>query len=230
MASRPSDCPVGLELATRRPAFYADTPRDGVIGLLSEPLGRVLDIGCGRGAGAPLLRQRGASELVGVELDEEYAASARERYDDVLVGSVEEGIDFPAARFDTVICHDVLEHLYDPWSVVAQLSPILAREGRLHVSLPNARHRKVWLPLVLRGRFAYAPEGLMDVTHLRFFGRRDAIEMVEAGGFEVVRVDRPPSGSPRSKLLERLTGGRWAEFSASHWYLLARPADHPSRA
>ena len=85
-----------------------------------------------------------------------------------------------------MLAYDVLEHLYDPWSATRALVP----GGRFHLSVPNARSKHLWLPLVREGRFRYEPEGILDVTHLRFFARKDAIEMVEAAGLEVVR---PPA-------------------------------------
>ena len=73
---------------------------------------RVLDVGCARGANAELLRARGATHLAGIERDEEFAAEARERYDEVVQGSVPEDLPWPPESFDTVLCYDVVEHLY----------------------------------------------------------------------------------------------------------------------
>jgi hypothetical protein len=87
------------------------------------------------------------------------------------------------------------------------------------VSLPNARSKKLWLPLVLRGTFAYEPEGIMDVTHLRFFTRRDAVAMLESAGLEVIAADHAPAETWKRRIAYRLG---LAEFLTIQWYVMAR--------
>ena len=210
---------TGLELSAARGADYGSLRHDAKIALLREPLGRVLDVGCARGAGADLLRARGASHLAGIELDASFAADARTRYDEVVEGSVPEDLAWPGASFDTILAYDVLEHLVDPWTAVRRLAGLLKPGGQLHVSLPNARSQKLWLPLILRGTFAYEPEGIMDVTHLRFFTRRDAVAMVEAAGLEVDRVDHPPAETWKRRIAYKLG---LAEFLTIQWYVRAQ--------
>jgi 2-polyprenyl-3-methyl-5-hydroxy-6-metoxy-1,4-benzoquinol methylase len=217
--------PIGLELVEQRPAMYGSYARDDAIALLDPPLGRVLDVGCAGGANAPLLRERGATELVGIEIDEALAAEASRRYDEVVTASVEAELPWQKASFDTILCYDVLEHLYDPWSVLRRLRTLLRPEGRMQASIPNARNFRVWLPLVLEGRFHYEPAGLLDVTHIRFFSRRDAVELFERTGYHVAAVQYLPADRGKSRLAEILTRGRSAEFTAIHWYLLGVPAE-----
>jgi 2-polyprenyl-3-methyl-5-hydroxy-6-metoxy-1,4-benzoquinol methylase len=183
----------------------------------------VLDVGCAEGAGAELLRERGATHVAGIELDETFAAAARERYDEVIQGSVPEDLAWGNDSFDTILCYDILEHLSDPWSVVRTLERLLKRSGQIHVSIPNARHKDVWMPLLVRGTFAYAAAGLLDVTHLRFFARRDAARMLEAGGFRILSIDCAPLGSLKRRVAAALTRGRAMEFFAVQWFILAEP-------
>jgi 2-polyprenyl-3-methyl-5-hydroxy-6-metoxy-1,4-benzoquinol methylase len=209
---------TGLDLAGRRGADYGRLRHDAKIALLREPLGRVLDVGCAEGANADALRARGASHLAGIELDPAFAAAARERYDEVVEGSVPEDLAWPPASFDTVLAYDVLEHLVDPWLAARRLAGLLRPGGRLHISLPNARAKKLWWPLIARGTFAYEPEGIMDVTHLRFFARRDAVALAEGAGLRVVRVDHPPPETAKRRLAYRLG---LAEFLTIQWFVLA---------
>lgn len=208
----------GLELARRRGADYGGLRHDAKIALLREPLGRVLDVGCARGANADVLRRHGATHLAGIELDPEFAAAARERYDEVVHGSVPEDLAWPEQSFDTILAYDVLEHLVDPWTAAKRLAQLLKPGGQLHVSLPNARSKALWLPLLLRGSFAYAPEGIMDVTHLRFFTRRDAVAMVEAAGLEVTSVEHAPPETKKRRVAYRLG---LAEFLTIQWFVAA---------
>lgn len=210
----------------RRGADYGALVHEQKIALLRQPLGRVLDVGCAEGAGAEVLRARGATHLAGIELDEAFAAKASERYDEVVHGRVPDDLRWPDGSFDTVLCYDVLEHLYDPWSVTRQLARLLVPGGQMHVSLPNARSKALWLPLLRDGRFRYGPEGVMDVTHIRFFARRDAVEMVESAGLRVLSVDHAEPETRKRAIASALTRGRIMEFLTIQWYVLARTNVH----
>jgi len=213
--------PIGLDLVRRRGADYGSLVHEQKIRLLRSPLGRVLDVGCAEGANADVLRARGATHLAGIELDEEFAAKATQHYDEVVHGAVPDDLRWPDECFDTVLCYDILEHLYDPWSVAKRLANLLAPGGQLHLSIPNARSKELWLPLLREGRFRYQPEGIMDVTHVRFFGRKDAVEMLEAAGLEVVSVDHAKPESKKRAVASALTRGWIMEFLTIQWYVLA---------
>lgn len=213
---------VGLDLVKQRDASYGSFVRESVVDLLPVPLGRVLDVGCAKGAGATLLRERGATYLAGIELERESAAAASKRYNEVVCGSVPEDLPWNTGSFDTILCYDVLEHLYDPWSTVVRLKHLLRPGGHIQVSIPNARNRRVWLPLLREGRFRYTHAGLLDITHLRFFGRRDSIEMLSRAGFEIVSVDAARPESVKARIACALTAGKAMEFLAYQWWLVGR--------
>jgi O-antigen biosynthesis protein len=209
---------TGLDLAGRRGADYGRLRHDAKIALLREPVGRVLDVGCAEGVNADALRARGATHLAGIELDPAFAAAARERYDEVVEGSAPEDLAWTAQSFDTVLAYDVLEHLVDPWRAAKRLAELVRPGGQLHISLPNARAKKLWWPLIARGTFAYEPEGIMDVTHLRFFARRDAERLVEAAGLTVTSVDHPPPETWKRRIAYRLG---LAELLTIQYFVLA---------
>jgi 2-polyprenyl-3-methyl-5-hydroxy-6-metoxy-1,4-benzoquinol methylase len=206
-----------------KPAGYYANARPDLVAALPRPLGRVLDVGCGHGAVGRLLRAEGASWLAGVETQPEAAAEARRHYDEVAVGAVETQLDTLTGPFDTICCYDVLEHLVDPYTVLERLHGVAAPAGRLHVSVPNARHVSLVRDLVLRGTFGYSGWGHRDSTHLRWFTRRDIEDAIAAAGWELRGTSRPRLR--RSAGLSRLTGGRSDEFLVGQWYVLAaRPA------
>jgi len=60
------------------------------------------------------------------------------------------------------------------------------------------------------------------VTHLRFFGRRDAVAMVEATGLSVLSVDHAEPETRKRAVASALTRGRIMEFLTIQWYVLAR--------
>ena len=182
---------VEAELRDRRREAY-ESPRPAVDALVPARARRILDLGCSSGAlGAALKASRGA-EVVGIELLEEYAADAALVLDRVLSGDVgsvlEETTDL--GSFDCVIAADVLEHLVDPWTVLARAVALLEPDGVAIVSLPNVRYAKTLLELIVRGRWPREDAGLFDRTHLRWFTPADARALLEEAGL-VVDVEQP---------------------------------------
>jgi O-antigen biosynthesis protein len=198
---------------------YYENERADVVAVLPRPLGRVLDVGCGAGALAPGLRRAGARAIVGIEVVPEVADRARGLLDEVVVGSVEDAIGELGGPFDTILCLDVLEHLIDPAPVLRRLRGVARSGAHLQVSVPNARHFSLVRDLLLRGTFGYSDWGHRDNTHLRWFTRRDIVQLVEDAGWRVTATGVPPLG--RSAALHRVTRGWSSEFLVAQVYVSA---------
>jgi 2-polyprenyl-3-methyl-5-hydroxy-6-metoxy-1,4-benzoquinol methylase len=162
---------------------------------------RVLDAGCATGYLAAELARRGCT-VDGVEFDPVAAEQARRHCREVVVGDLEAPFTHAAVERmlagvlpDVVVCADVLEHLRDPWTVLAWLRTLLppGGQGKVIISVPNIAHWTARRAL-LRGRFDYADHGLFDRTHLRFFTRDSARELARRAGFAVQA--ELPAGAP----------------------------------
>ncbi|HWB98892.1 MAG TPA: methyltransferase domain-containing protein, partial [Bryobacteraceae bacterium] len=96
-----------------------------------------------------------------------------------------------ARKFDYLVFSDVLEHVYDPYSVLREYLRHVKDGGRVVISVPNAL---VWTNRAsfLFGRFEYADTGVMDRTHIRWFTFRSAKRLVRAAGCTLERVDYTP--------------------------------------
>jgi 2-polyprenyl-3-methyl-5-hydroxy-6-metoxy-1,4-benzoquinol methylase len=212
-----------MSVPAAKPTGYYANARPDLVAALPRPLGRVLDVGCGQGAVGRGLRDAGATWLAGVEMQPSAAAVAQDDYDEVAVGAVETELDRLTPPFDTICCYDVLEHMGDPYTVLGRLLDVASPGGRLHVSVPNARHVSLVRDLVLRGTFGYTDWGHRDSTHLRWFTRRDIVAAIEAAGWNAVSTSHP--ALRRATLLDRLTRGHSTEFLVGQWYVLAtKPA------
>jgi SAM-dependent methyltransferase len=171
-----------------------------VLGLIPAQVQRVVEVGCSTGGLALALKARRPDvHFVGLELDAKAAAIARQRCDEVLQVNVDEaGPDFFAALQgrDCWVFGDVLEHLRDPWRVLAEVAKVLAPGGCVVTSIPNAQHWSVQARLNT-GQFQYEATGLMDRTHIRWFTRQTMLQMFQGAGLRVeagvpCMVDEPP--------------------------------------
>lgn len=161
-----------------------------VSGMIAEqvPVGaRVLDVGCGTGALATMLRDVRKVTITGVEPDAARAALAVERGIPVINGVLTAVLIERVGQFDVVIYADVLEHLADPLSELRTAIPFVAPGGLILVSVPNIAHWSVRLDLV-RGRFRYADYGIMDATHLRWFTEETVRQLMTQAAIDVVSV------------------------------------------
>ncbi|HXH39023.1 MAG TPA: class I SAM-dependent methyltransferase [Thermoanaerobaculia bacterium] len=188
------DYPLDLQ----RVAYsYLERPNRSVLTLLERnvlrvrPDATILDVGCGCGANARIVRaRRPQARIIGIEPNAKAAEAAREVCDRVFHGTLEEwvasGDDVPAV--DAVVLSDVLEHVADPvqWLRTMAALPRFANATWI-ISVPNFG---VWYNRLrtLAGRFDYAWSGLYDRTHLRFYTRKSICRLLGYCGFEVLAV------------------------------------------
>ncbi len=148
----------------------------------------VLDVGCSTGVLGAAIKARTGAQVYGIELSEAMAAEARTRIDRVFVGDVAEILlhgALSAYEFDTIVFADVLEHLVDPWGVLRAATRRLRTKGAVIASIPNIRHWDTVCNLVLKGYWPYRDRGIHDRTHLRFFTRRNIVELFQSAGLSV---------------------------------------------
>jgi 2-polyprenyl-3-methyl-5-hydroxy-6-metoxy-1,4-benzoquinol methylase len=167
--------------------------RKDLLALIDGPPSRVLEVGCALGATGGYLRAQHGCTVVGVEIDERMAAVARSHLDLVHVGDLNR-TTLPALvgdeRFDLILLGDVLEHLIDPWTTLAHARSLLSDNGRIIASLPNISHISTLASLVFLQRWPYRDRGVHDRTHLRFFTRKNLVELYAGAGLELEAEQR----------------------------------------
>jgi SAM-dependent methyltransferase len=114
---------------------------------------RALDVGCGVGMYTAHMVQAGG-RAVGVELEWARAQTARRGGLAVAIAQGE-ALPFPDRAFDTVLLHEVLEHVADDRATVREGVRLLVPGGRIVAFVPNR-----WWPfethgLVYGGRYRF---------------------------------------------------------------------------
>jgi GT2 family glycosyltransferase/SAM-dependent methyltransferase len=157
--------------------------------LLIELTGRnkdVLEVGTSTGYISRILKERG-NTVTGIEIDPEAGEIAGQHCDTMIIGDIEK-LDLDAyltpSSFDVIIFGDVLEHLVSPEDVLKKVKKYLRPDGYLAVSLPNVCHGDIILNLLM-DNFGYTSMGLLDATHLRFFGLRNIIDLFSRCGYSI---------------------------------------------
>lgn len=168
--------------------------RPDVLRMIEARPSRVLDVGCGAGLMAAALKaQFPLAHYVGVEPDAALAALAKSDADIVVEGLIDRTETLAAvaahAPYDLILCADVLEHLAEPGPTLQALVGLMASDGALITSVPNVRHVSTFVSLGVLGTWPQRTRGIHDRGHLRFFARRDILELGRSAGL-VMRKER----------------------------------------
>jgi trans-aconitate methyltransferase len=199
---------------------YFEWNRQDIIPYLPATADRICEIGCGTGSTlANLKRRYNASFAAGFDIHEQSVVTARERLDKA------ETIDIESSRLphdidnmDLFLCLDVLEHLKDPWAVIVALHERLKVGGCIVASIPNVRHYSVSTRLLFGGSWELADAGLLDRTHLRFFVRKTAIDLMTSSGLRLDAVG-PKYRRRLDRAAATITGGLLADVCALQYII-----------
>jgi 2-polyprenyl-3-methyl-5-hydroxy-6-metoxy-1,4-benzoquinol methylase len=168
---------------------YFKGQRSDVANLVPSTCARILDVGCGFGGLGRNLLGRGVIQVFGVEINPDAGSQLAGVYEDHWISDVEQ-FQLPVGfeGFDCIVFADVLEHLNDPWGTLERYLQWLKPGGYVVASIPNVRNIALLFNLIVRGRWRYEDAGLLDRTHLRFFTRREIMDLFSTAGLQVELV------------------------------------------
>lgn len=177
----------------------------------------VLEIGCGPGSITKILAEQSACEVTGLELDLEAIKKVTPYCVKVIQADLNSS-EWPSLLegnlYDVVVAADVLEHLYDPWSSLKRMVPLINENGYIVISLPHVGHAAVTACLI-NGNFDYRDWGLLDRTHIRFFGLKNIEDLFAQANLKIIEaryVTKPPE--------ETEFAAGWARLSSNVQYAL----------
>lgn len=151
----------------------------------------VLECGCASGYITRYLSEKLNCSMYVVEREEEGFQKAR-RYalDGICADLMSDDWPeyFAGKKFDFITFMDVLEHIYDPGKVLEMALPLLKDEGQILVSIPNICHNDIIMKLVYND-WEYTPLGLLDDSHIRFWGLRNLVGFFQNAGFKIIDLD-----------------------------------------
>jgi SAM-dependent methyltransferase len=178
----------------------------------------VLDVGCGRLA---ILQRHIAAE------DEYFACDLVEplkplpNFQSVNLNEDSLSDAFAGREFDVVFCGEVIEHVFSPDAVLADLKGLLRPDGVLILSTPNLGY---WVnrlllfvgisPLFVENssnvklgrRFRFLGQGNDTQGHIRLFTYRAVRDLLDLQGFELLRTRSVPVwSSPVDRLVCRVS-------------------------
>lgn len=207
------------ELYSEKEKCYFSNIRHDIIDLITCHDCNILELGCGSGATLIELKKQGKARLIaGIDIVE---LGQAQKLDHFVSADIEnEDLDLPHDFFDVIICADVLEHLKHPLNVVEKLTFFLKKGGVVIASIPNVREINTIISIVLKGDFKYVDSGILDKTHLRFFCKKNMLELFEQADLKVERLQNASNSKP--SLLRLLTFGLFEDFLIAQYIIIGR--------
>lgn len=127
----------------------------------SQERGKVLDLGCGDGKTGKKLLDKGF-DVEAYDMDVE-----RFNFHEVIPfkeGSLNRSLPYPDNYFDYVILMEVIEHIYNPDSVISEINRILKNNGKLILSTPNILNVGSRFRFLIEGNFNFFREPTLDFS------------------------------------------------------------------
>jgi len=201
--------------------------RDDFLDLVPRGTRRLLDVGCGSGGLSIRLKEKGI-ETVGVEKDKKLYSLAKEKLDAVILGDIENlKLNYPEGYFNCILYADILEHLIEPLNILEKHKIYLQKDGCVIASVPNVRYYKIILRLILSGAWDYNDAGMLDSTHVRFFGLVNIVELFEKAGYEIVEIRRNVIAARGFRVLNFIFFNNLKDFLTYQYYIKAKKNDNP---
>lgn len=149
----------------------------------------VIDLGCGSGYLCEWLKDQGAADVVGIDLEEPSAIGANPNW---TFGKVDLDGEWDAelrrmlngGSADYIFAFDIIEHLSSPWDFLSSCRNLLKPGGTLVLTTPNINS---WERLLRPDNWS----GASDPQHKILFAKYSLAFALAKGGFAVETLEAP---------------------------------------
>ena len=164
---------------------------------------KVLIAGCGVGMYASQIRRRYTTDVEAFDIEFERVIEAQVDTRHALVAAGE-AIPYASNTFDTILSHEVIEHVLDDVAIAQEMVRVLKPGGRLIIFCPNR-----WYPFETHGHYwrgeyhfgntpfiNYLPDGLRDrlAPHVRAYTKRSIRRLFAGQPVQIVHHSRVYGG------------------------------------
>jgi SAM-dependent methyltransferase len=200
---------------------------------------QVLVDGCGVGMYAAQFQERYHAHVEAIDIELPRVQDARHNGVTRAVAAAAEGLPYPSNTFDTVLSHEVIEHVADDRAALAEMARVLRVGGRIALFCPNR-----WYPFETHGHYwrgqyhfgntpliNYLPDALRNrlAPHVRAYTRRGLRHLTQGlplkvihhsriyGGYDNIIARLGQTGERIRDMLYALEGTPLDVFGLSHW-------------
>ena len=201
-------------------------------GILGQLLADDASVGAGSGRPGTEGGETPPLQIDAIEPNAAWADAASPFYRQVMDSTVE-AANLPDNTYDCIVCADVLEHLPDPLATLKRLRQAAKPDATFIISLPNVAHLAV-RTMLLFGRFPKMERGILDKTHLQFFTKDTAKNLLTDAGLHVDRtlttvvpLEDFGNGFFTKAMMgvQRLAVAVLPRMFAMQWIFIAKPAN-----
>lgn len=165
--------------------IYGNYGNMDIIKQIPEKAKKILDVGCGAGDNARILKTYN-KEVTGITISNAEGVIAGKICDEVIVGNIEDEKMNIDKTFDVIILSHVCEHLVYPVITINKLSNNLDRDGIMLIAIPNMAFYKNRFKIVM-GDWHMHEWGPFDKTHLHFYSYHSANTLCDTNNVRLIR-------------------------------------------
>ena len=167
-----------------------------------KPNSTVLELGCATGYMTKYMKEKLGCTVDVVDLDCENVKKAEVYAREAMCDDIDDGIWFirfyqKNNEYDYILFADVLEHLREPMDALKWAVRLLKPDGKIIISIPNICHNDIIIQMY-HNHFRYTPLGLLDNTHIHFWGIEDFADFANDIGLKITdtkTVTMPTQGT-----------------------------------